>query len=157
KVLCDIHDPQSGKKIGDAIQMANFLELREGKHGDVVLTVRRPPKPGNVLEIRDPYDEVVGSFQPCLWARLRRDALWITDAQGWNRLRLLPELPRGRCALIGADGREVGELLTEVAYAGRGGDSWFRRGTGYYVRFAAALDQRPLDKLLCLGAALGMD
>jgi len=123
-----------------------------------VLTVRPSPKfLDTTIEILDAHDEVAGTFKRKPLSAASRKPLWIEDRDGERRLKVVPDPDKGGCLFQTAEGRSLGEVLTESAYEGKKRMRWFRRGDGRYVLFKKDLDARPRDKLLLLGAALGID
>jgi hypothetical protein len=171
----DLVSPESGRKVGVAVEVRdstaallrhvvgrNFVdtrvELREGRDEELLCTIRRPPYVwGSTLELLDADDEVIGIFERSPWSALTHKAVWVTTKGGKKLVQLQPRFLSGRCLFLTTDGRQVGEMMTEAAYERRITIKWCPRGGSYYVQFSQALDDRPLDRLLYLATALGLD
>lgn len=134
------------------------IEVCEGRDRVVLFSVRRPPHLWTSrVEILSPEDEPLGYFTWKAFSRLLRQPLPIHDAGGRPLLEMRPEFLRGRLNFHDARGRYLGNMMTESAYLGRARIAWVPRGGSYYVTFGRRLERRPRDKLLLLGAALGLD
>jgi hypothetical protein len=175
RVGYDLIDPRSGRGVGEAREVQDTqeavlrvfvgrnlvptrIEIRELPERAMVGIVRRPAYVwGSSLEVLDLRGEILGTFERTPWHMLIQTPVWITTPSGRKLLRIHPQASRGRCVFLTPDGREVGEMVTESAWEGRLKVSWFRRGGSYYVRFYPREDLTPRERLLFLGAALGMD
>jgi hypothetical protein len=171
----DLIDPETRRKVAmaeevrdganEAIRflagrtlMNTFVEIREGRAEDLLATIRRPAYLfGASLEIFDPNDELLGQFERSPWLTMMNKPIWISSKGGRKLLKIQPRFASGRCVFSLADGREVGEMMTESAYERKIKIRWFSRGGSYYIRFSRALDHRCREKLLFIAAALGID
>jgi hypothetical protein len=130
------------------------VEVREGEV--LLCTVRRPPHRDLELEVLDAREDVIGVLERGPWSQMT-GAVWVTSPSGKKLLQLRPKFPSGQCLFVSADGKEVGEMLTEAAHDKRPNVAWHPHGGNYYARFDPALEARPKEKLLFLAAALGLD
>jgi hypothetical protein len=138
-----------------------YLEIREGREGELLGVVRRPPlTPGlinvkHTLFIRDCEDRAIGRFERTTWAVLRHKPLWITDPQGKKKiLQMKPNLSRWRYLFLTPSDKLLAELVLEEQ---RIRVHWVSLdASSYYLRFKPALDGRPREKLLCLAVAMGL-
>jgi hypothetical protein len=134
------------------------IEVCEGRDRVLLFSVRRPPHLWTSrVEILDPEGEPLGYFTWKAFSRLLSQPFLIHDADGRLALQMRPEFMRGRLNFLDAGGRYLGNMMTEAAYLGRRRIAWVPRGGSYYVTFGPRLKRRPQDKLLLLGAALGLD
>ncbi len=134
------------------------IEVCEGRDRVVLFSVRRPPHLWTSrVEILGPEDEPLGYFTWKAFSRLLSKPFPIHDADGRLALKMRPQFLRGRLDFLDARGRYLGNMMTEGAYLGRMKIDWVSRGGSYYVTFGPRLERRPRDKLLLLGAALGLD
>jgi hypothetical protein len=171
-----LHDVQTKKLIGEAIEqqdtglkvarvfgvnnnwVSTRIEVTEGRHNDLVLSVSRPPHLWTkTIEIRDADDEVVGKLEVTPWSQITQKPVWLLDDRGRRRFRMQPQWTVGKYLLQNARGEKLGEMVHEGAYEGKIKFYAFQRGMNYYLIFGAPLAGRPRDKLLFLGAALGLD
>jgi hypothetical protein len=140
------------------------LEIREGRTGNLLATVRRPLNiptlvTASVREILDPTDRVIGRYESTGWEQLTASPRYIMSPDGRKRLlKVQPYFMRFRITFATPQGHQLGEMMTESAYRGGGGKMrWFTRGISFYLRFSPSLDSRPGDKLLLLALAVGLD
>jgi hypothetical protein len=168
-------DPDSGRRIGEAVEvrdgaqqavrylvgrtvMETRVEIREGRHGDVLAVIRRPPYLWeSALEILDPDNRVLGVFTRTPFSALTKETLWISSKSGKKLLQMRPQSWMGKMVLMSKRGEPLGEMLTESAFEKKIKIYWMTRGCGYYLRFTSALDDRPEDKLRFLAAVIGLD
>jgi hypothetical protein len=172
-----LYDPAARKKVGEANEVQDGaltamhslirgskawttarIEVCEGRDNVLLFSVRRPPHLWTSrVEILGPEDEPLGYFTWKAFSRLLSQPFLIHDADGGLALQMRPEFMRGRLDFQDMRGRYLGNMMTEAAYLKRVKLTWVPRGGSYYVTFAPPLAGRPRDKLLLLGAALGLD
>jgi hypothetical protein len=171
----DLCDPYSHKRLGEAIEVREStlmtagavlettegvrLELREGRYGDLLGMVRRPADMpiGSTLKIVDEKDRTLGKFERAAWKNLTERPRPIVAERG-RELLIQPDLSRWRLVFRTEDGEEVGEMISESSYEGRGARAhWFAKGASCYLRFRSTLAAHPRDKLLFLAVSLAMD
>jgi hypothetical protein len=162
---CTLRDATRGRRTGQAIEIKGRVK-RQTVYGVVIVEGSDCAKVGSALQI-DPDDDNlailgcddrrVGWYTPVPWAERSTKPIWIFDDFDRKTLKIVPEPGKGRCSIQLPNGTEVGEVLTEAAHEGQRKVGWFSREEDCYLRFGAELDDRPLDKLLCLATILGMD
>jgi hypothetical protein len=172
----DLCDPHARRRLGEALEVRESslmqsggimeatetarLEIREGRYGDLVAMLHRPADDpqGSTLLLVDEADQVWGRFQRIGWKKLTQaKPLWVTAERG-RRIQIHLEEAHWRLVLKTEEGEEVGEMIAESTYEGRGvRPRWFARGASFYIRFRPTLDARPRDKVLFLAVVLGME
>lgn len=171
----DILDPDSGKRVGEALEvrssgqqavrffvgralMDTRVEICEGRDRAVLATIRRPPYLWeSALEVLDADDRVLATFKRAPFQALTGQPIWLMSPGGRKLLRMEPRIWEGKMLFLTRDGKKVGEMMTEAAYERRIKIQWNPRGGRYYFSFKRELDARPLDKLLFLCGGLGID
>ncbi len=150
---------QVARLFGGAPWVSKYLVIREGRHGDLLGSIHRAPRPfgiKQVLEICDGEDRPIGCFERSTWAALTRQTLWISSPSGRRRiLQMRPHDSLWGYVFLTPGARVVGELLraeqgTRIHWVKLDASSW-------HLRFRPSLDGRPRDKLLCLAVALGLE
>jgi hypothetical protein len=166
--------PESGKRLGRAQEVRDaatqaaralvgrfvsaYVEICEGPGRELLATVRRAPgeiwSTKKVLEVRDADDRLIGEYEQTALAFLTNTPLWIRSGSGRKILQLKPQPSRRRYLFVTPGGEPVGQLVEEeqrIRIHVRKRDA-----PSYFLRFRAALDGRPRDKLLCLAVAVGL-
>jgi hypothetical protein len=172
----DLCDPLARRRLGEALEVresalvssggmmeaseSGRLEFREGRYGELLAMAKKPldDPTGKTVQVYDDTEHLHGKFDRVGWKKLKEaEPIWITAERG-RKLQVQLDEYGWRLVLRTESGEEVGEMIAESAYEGRGvRPRWFARGMSFYMRFKPVLESRPRDKLLFLAVILGME
>jgi len=134
------------------------IEVLEGRDQELVLTVKRPPSMWNSkAEIFDNDDELVGSFEIHPFSALMSQPVWIRDHRDKKVAKMKALWMQGKCLYSTPDDKKLCETMIQAVYEQRIVVRWAPRGGSFYITFTKLADQKPRQKLLLLGVALGVD
>jgi hypothetical protein len=171
----DLVNPKTKRKVGEAVERpessqqilslfvgknvaATKIEVTEGRNR-LVMTIRRAPYfMTATAEIFDADEDKLGSFEIRPFSALTGTPLWISDPKGKQIIKLEMKLFSGRRYFRNRKGKLLAEWVHELTYEKK--LIKFKlapRGNSFYLLFKELLDERPKDRMLILGASLGLD
>jgi len=171
----DLLNGKSKKRLGEALEKKddaatvlrlfvgnNFvptrIEVLEGRHRDLVLTIKRPPHLWtSKAEIFDVDGELLGSFEIHPFSTLMSKPIWISDHNGKKVAKMQAMWMQGKCVYSTPDGKKLAETMSQAVYEQRIVLRWMPRGGSFYITFTKLAEKKPRHKLLLLGVVLGID
>jgi hypothetical protein len=134
------------------------VEVLEGRHRDLVLTIKRPPHLWtSKADIYDADNELLGSFQIQPFSMLMSKPIWITDHNEKKVAKMQAQWMKGKCVYSTPDGKKLAETMSQAVYEQRIVLKWAPRGGSFYITFTKLAEKKPRHKLLLLGTVLGID
>jgi hypothetical protein len=170
----DLVNPKTKKKVGEALEQPETAQqlmrvfvssnltttkiaVYDGR--DLMMTIRRAPYFMTAkAEIFDADEEKLGAFEIRPFSALTGKPLWITDPDDKQLIKLEMKLFSGRRYFRNRKSVLLAEWVHETTYEKK--LIKFKlapRGNSFYLIWQKAVDERPRDKLLILGASLGLD
>lgn len=171
----DLHNGKSKKKLGEALEkkddvatamrlfvgnslVPTRIEILEGPHRDLVLTVKRPPHLWtSKAEVFDNDGELLGSFEIQPFSALMSSAVWIRDHNEKKVGKMQAQWLKGKCVYSTPDGKKLAETMSQAVYEQRLVLRWAPRGGSFYITFSQLAEKKPRLKLLLLGVVIGID
>jgi hypothetical protein len=171
----DLLNGRSKKRLGEALEKKddaatvlrlfvgnNFvptrIEVLEGRHRDLVLTIRRPPHLWtSKAEIFDNDEEFLGSFEIQPFSMLMAKPIWISDHNDRKIAKMKAAWMQGKCVYSTPDDKKLAETMSQAVYEQRIVLKWAPRGGSFYITFTKLAEKKPRHKLLLLGVVLGID
>jgi hypothetical protein len=134
------------------------VEVLEGRHRDLVLTIKRPPHLWtSKAEIYDADNELLGSFQIQPFSMLMSKPIWISDHNEKKFAQMQAQWMKGKCVYSTPDGKKLAETMSQAVYEQRIVLKWAPRGGSFYITFTKLAEKKPRHKLLLLGTVIGID
>lgn len=171
----DLINAKTKRKVGEAVERpessqqilslfvgknvtATKIEVIEGRNR-LMMTIRRAPYfLTATADIFDANEDKLGSFEIRPFSALTGTPLWISDSDGKQVIKLEMKLFSGRRYFRNRKGKLLAEWVHELTYEKK--LIKFKlapRGNSFYLLFKELLDDRPKDRMLILGASLGLD
>jgi hypothetical protein len=134
------------------------IEVLEGRHRDLVLTIKRPPHLWtSKADIFDSDDQLLGSFEIQPFSTLMSKPIWISDHNGKKIAKMKAAWMQGKCVYSTPDDKKLAETMSQAVYEQRIVLRWAPRGGSFYITFTKLAEKKPRHKLLLLGVVLGID